>query len=33
MIKLGAESGELPEDDAVRGLSLEADDPGVIGRM
>jgi twitching motility protein PilU len=33
MIKLGAESGELPEDDAVRGLSLEPDDPGVIGRM
>jgi len=33
MIKLGAESGELPEDDAVRGLSLEPEDPGVIGRM
>ncbi len=33
MIKLGAESGELPEDESVQGLSLEADDPGVIGRM
>lgn len=33
MIKLGAESGELPEDDAVKGLSLEPDDEGLIGRM
>jgi twitching motility protein PilU len=33
MIKLGAESGELPEDESVQGLSLEADDSGVIGRM
>ena len=33
MIKLGAESGELPEDESVQGLSLEADDSGIIGRM
>jgi twitching motility protein PilU len=33
MIKLGAESGELPEDEAVKGLSLEPEDEGVIGRM
>ncbi|MCX4187939.1 PilT/PilU family type 4a pilus ATPase [Methylophaga sp. OBS4] len=33
MIKLGAESGELPEDEAIQGLSLEPDDEGVIGRM
>jgi twitching motility protein PilU len=33
MIKLGAESGELPEDDAVKGLSLEPDEEGLIGRM
>lgn len=33
MIKLGAESGELPEDEAVKGLSLEPDDSGIIGRM
>lgn len=33
MIKLGAESGELPEDDAVKGLSLEPDDEGLIGRL
>ena len=33
MIKLGAESGELPEDESIQGLSLEPEDPGVIGRM
>jgi twitching motility protein PilU len=33
MIKLGAESGELPEDEAVQGLALEPEDEGVIGRM
>lgn len=33
MIKLGAESGEIPEDDAMQGLSLEPEDEGVIGRM
>jgi twitching motility protein PilU len=33
MIKLGAESGELPEDESVKGLSLEPEDSGVIGRM
>ncbi len=33
MIKLGAEAGELPEDESIQGLSLEADDDGVIGRM
>jgi twitching motility protein PilU len=33
MIKLGAESGELPEDAAIQGLSLEPEDDGVIGRM
>jgi twitching motility protein PilU len=33
MIKLGAESGELPEDESVKGLSLEPEDEGVIGRM
>jgi twitching motility protein PilU len=33
MIKLGAESGELPEDEAVKGLSLEPDDEGLIGRI
>jgi twitching motility protein PilU len=34
MIKLGAESGELPEDESMRGLELEADTgDDVIGRM
>ena len=33
MIKLGAESGELPDDANIQGLSLEADDDGIIGRM
>ena len=33
MIKLGAEAGELPEDESIQGLSLEADDSGIIGRM
>lgn len=33
MIKLGAESGELPDDPSIPGLSLEPDDEGVIGRM
>lgn len=33
MIKLGAESGELPEDESIQGLSLEPEDEGVIGRM
>lgn len=33
MIKLGAESGELPEDDAVKGLALEADNEGIMNRM
>lgn len=33
MIKLGAESGELPEDESIQGLSLEPEDQGVIGRM
>jgi twitching motility protein PilU len=35
MIKLGQESGELMEDEAVQGLSLEPDqnEDGVIGRM
>lgn len=32
MIKLGAESGELP-DDAVNGLALEAEDEGILNRM
>jgi len=33
MIKLGAESGELEEDESIKGLSLEPEDEGVIGRM
>jgi len=33
MIKLGAEAGELPEDESIQGLSLEAEDSGIIGRM
>lgn len=33
MIKLGAESGELPKDDAVNGLALEAEDEGILNRM
>jgi twitching motility protein PilU len=34
MIKLASESGELPEDDSVKGLELEADTgDDVIGRM
>ncbi|EEF81361.1 PilT/PilU family type 4a pilus ATPase [Methylophaga thiooxydans] len=33
MIKLGAESGELPQDDAVKGLALEAEDEGIMNRM
>lgn len=33
MIKLGAESGELEQDDAIQGLSLEPEDEGVIGKM
>ncbi|MTI64133.1 PilT/PilU family type 4a pilus ATPase [Methylophaga sp.] len=33
MIKLGAESGELPEDESIQGLSLEPEDSGIIGRM
>lgn len=33
MIKLGAESGELPEDDAIQGLALEPDEDSFMGRM
>lgn len=33
MIKLGAESGELEQDDAIQGLSLEPEDEGLIGRI
>jgi twitching motility protein PilU len=33
MIKLGAESGELPEDDAIQGLALEQDEDSFMGRM
>ncbi len=33
MIKLGAESGELEQDDAIQGLSLEPEDEGIIGRI
>jgi twitching motility protein PilU len=33
MIKLGTESGELPADDSVEGLSLEPEDEGVLGRI
>lgn len=33
MIKLGAESGELPEDESIQGLSLEPEDEGVFGRI
>ncbi|KGM05847.1 Twitching motility protein PilT [Methylophaga thiooxydans] len=33
MIKLGAESGDLPQDDAVKGLALEAEDEGIMNRM
>jgi len=33
MIKLGAESGELSGDDAVKGLALEAEDEGILNRM
>ncbi len=33
MIKLGAESGELPEDNDMSGLSIESDDDGTIGRI
>ena len=33
MIKLGAEAGELEEDEAIKGLSLEPEDADVIGRM
>lgn len=33
MIKLGSESGELPEDNDMPGLSIESDDDGSIGRI
>ncbi|MDH5357886.1 MAG: PilT/PilU family type 4a pilus ATPase [Gammaproteobacteria bacterium] len=33
MIKLAAESGELPEDPNIGGLALEVDETDVIGRM
>lgn len=33
MIKLGSESGELPEDQDMSGLSIESDDDGSIGRI
>lgn len=33
MIKLGAESGEIPEDPGMAGLSLEPENDGVIGRI
>lgn len=33
MIKLGSESGELPEDSDMPGLSIESDDDGTIGRI
>lgn len=33
MIKLGSESGELPEDQDMPGLSIESDDDGSIGRI
>lgn len=33
MIKLGAESGELPEDENIQGLSLEPDETDVIGHF
>jgi twitching motility protein PilU len=33
MIKLGAESGEIPADAAFNGLALEPDDSDMMGRM
>jgi len=33
MIKLGAESGEIPEDEGTKGWAIEEDDDGVIGRF
>lgn len=33
MIKLGSESGELPEDTDMPSLSIESDDDGTIGRI
>ncbi|NQY25849.1 MAG: PilT/PilU family type 4a pilus ATPase [Piscirickettsiaceae bacterium] len=33
MIKLGSESGELPDDASIKGLSIQEDDADVIGRM
>ncbi|MEX1200717.1 MAG: PilT/PilU family type 4a pilus ATPase [Methylophaga sp.] len=33
MIKLGAESGEIPEEPGMAGLSLEPENDGVIGRI
>lgn len=33
MIKLGAESGEIPEEPGMQGLSLEPEHDGVIGRI
>jgi hypothetical protein len=33
MIKMGAETGELPQDAGIEGLSIQTEDDGVIGRM
>jgi twitching motility protein PilU len=33
MIKLGTESGELPADDSIQGLSLETEDEGMLSRF
>jgi twitching motility protein PilU len=33
MIKLGAESGDIPEEPGMQGLSLEPEHDGVIGRI
>jgi len=33
MIKLGAESGEIPEDPGMAGLALEPENDGVVGRI
>ncbi|MFW5451348.1 MAG: PilT/PilU family type 4a pilus ATPase [Methylophagaceae bacterium] len=33
MIKLGSETGELPDDEGIEGLSIQPDEDGVIGHM
>ncbi len=33
MIKLGSETGELPDDEGIQGLSIQPDEDGIIGHM